>query len=174
VKSLLDSVDNGLCGLKLLTVLFKARHPDVNELVAEQLIGGERQQHLKFLNGQLQARLSGIRFVPDFLSSLICTLEELCTSKIAPLCAGLGISLVAALLLGRLLSSLLYEISSTDPIAYASRNSQVVPAELRSNHVRVRSGRMPPHGRLGNDENWLTALQGSGLSGLEWRFFACT
>jgi ABC-type antimicrobial peptide transport system permease subunit len=35
-----------------------------------------------------------------------------------PLGAGLGISLVAALLLSHLLASLLYEISNTDPLAY--------------------------------------------------------
>jgi hypothetical protein len=27
-----------------------------------------------------------------------------------------------------------------------------------------------PHGRLGNDAIWLTALQDSGVSALEWRF----
>jgi len=35
-----------------------------------------------------------------------------------PLAAGLGVSFVAALLLSHLLASLLYEISSTDPVAY--------------------------------------------------------
>src|SRR5260370_42655858 len=35
-----------------------------------------------------------------------------------PLAAGLAVSLVAALLLSRLLSSLLYEIGSTDPLTY--------------------------------------------------------
>jgi putative ABC transport system permease protein len=36
-----------------------------------------------------------------------------------PLAAGLAVSLVAALLLGRLLASLLYEIGSNDPVSYA-------------------------------------------------------
>jgi ABC-type antimicrobial peptide transport system permease subunit len=35
-----------------------------------------------------------------------------------PLCVGLGISLVVALLLTRMLGSLLYEISGADPITY--------------------------------------------------------
>ncbi|MGH9593254.1 MAG: ABC transporter permease, partial [Bryobacteraceae bacterium] len=37
-----------------------------------------------------------------------------------PLCAGLAVSIIAAVLLARLLSSLLYEISSTDPVTYLS------------------------------------------------------
>jgi hypothetical protein len=37
-----------------------------------------------------------------------------------PLAAGLAVSLVAALLLSRLLTSVLYEISGTDPLAYTS------------------------------------------------------
>jgi ABC-type antimicrobial peptide transport system permease subunit len=37
-----------------------------------------------------------------------------------PLAAGLAVSLVAALLLSRLLTSVLYEISGTDPLAYIS------------------------------------------------------
>ena len=39
-------------------------------------------------------------------------------SAMIPLAAGLAVSFVAAILLSRLLGSLLYEISSTDPIAY--------------------------------------------------------
>jgi putative ABC transport system permease protein len=35
-----------------------------------------------------------------------------------PLCAGLFVSLVAALLLTRMLASLLYEISGADPVTY--------------------------------------------------------
>jgi ABC-type antimicrobial peptide transport system permease subunit len=35
-----------------------------------------------------------------------------------PLAAGLAVSVVAALLLSRLLASVLYEISSADPVAY--------------------------------------------------------
>lgn len=38
---------------------------------------------------------------------------------ILPLACGLALSLVAALLLSRLLGSLLYEITSMDPVAYA-------------------------------------------------------
>jgi len=41
-------------------------------------------------------------------------------SAMVPLIAGLAAGLVAALILNRLLSSLLYETSSTDPIAYLS------------------------------------------------------
>ena len=53
VKSLLEPVNHRFCGLNLFAVLFKPRHPGVDEFVAKQLIGSERQQHLKFLNGQL-------------------------------------------------------------------------------------------------------------------------
>ena len=43
---------------------------------------------------------------------------EIVRSAMIPLAAGLAVSLAAALLLSRLLASLLYEISSTDPVAY--------------------------------------------------------
>jgi len=43
-----------------------------------------------------------------------------------PLCAGLAASLIAALLLARLLESLLYEISSTDPITYLAAAALVL------------------------------------------------
>ena len=39
-------------------------------------------------------------------------------SAMIPLAAGLAVSVVAALLLSRLLASVLYEISSADPVAY--------------------------------------------------------
>jgi putative ABC transport system permease protein len=41
-------------------------------------------------------------------------------SAMIPLAAGLAVSLVAALLLSRLLTSVLYEISSSDPVTYLS------------------------------------------------------
>ncbi len=41
-------------------------------------------------------------------------------SAMVPLCAGIGISLVAAVMLARLLTSLLYEISSADPFTYVT------------------------------------------------------
>jgi ABC-type antimicrobial peptide transport system permease subunit len=41
-------------------------------------------------------------------------------SAMIPLAVGMTVSLVAAMLLNRLLASLLYEISSTDPAAYLS------------------------------------------------------
>jgi putative ABC transport system permease protein len=43
-----------------------------------------------------------------------------------PLCAGLAVSLIAGLLLARLLASLLYEISSTDPITYVAAAALVL------------------------------------------------
>jgi hypothetical protein len=49
----------------------------------------------------------------------------------------------------------------------------VLPPWSRANH-RDNWKILAPHGRLGNNENWLTALQGSGVSALEWRFWACT
>ena len=45
---------------------------------------------------------------------------------IVPLGAGLGISFVAALLLSRLLASLLYEISTTDPVAYLGAGAMLL------------------------------------------------
>ena len=41
-------------------------------------------------------------------------------SAMIPLAAGLAVSLVAALFLSRLLKSVLYEISSGDPVTYLS------------------------------------------------------
>jgi hypothetical protein len=69
-KSLLNPADQSFCGLDIFAVSFKPRHPDVDEFVAEQLIGGETQQYLKFLNGQLHGMLFGVRFMPDFFASL--------------------------------------------------------------------------------------------------------
>jgi len=69
-KSLLDPADHSFCGLDLFAVSFKPRHPGVDEFVAEQLIGGERQQYLKFLNGQLHGKVFGVRLMPDFFESL--------------------------------------------------------------------------------------------------------
>jgi hypothetical protein len=75
LKSLLDPVDYNLRRLNLFAVVFKPRKPDVDKFVAKQLIGGERKQYLKFLNGQ--EKLAGGRLVPDFFEFLDFLLEEL-------------------------------------------------------------------------------------------------
>ena len=69
VKPLFDPADYSLRGLNLFAILFIPRNPDVDKFVAKQLIGGEREQYPKFLNGQLQGTRFGDRLVPDFLSS---------------------------------------------------------------------------------------------------------
>lgn len=53
LKSLLDPADYSLRRANLFDIFVEPRHLDVDEFVMKQLIGGERQQHLKFVDGQL-------------------------------------------------------------------------------------------------------------------------
>jgi hypothetical protein len=53
-KSFFEPADHSLCRPKLFAVLLEPRNPGVDKFVSEQLIGSERQQYLKFLDGQLQ------------------------------------------------------------------------------------------------------------------------
>ena len=64
----------------------------------------------------LRAREVGIRVALGATPRQV--VAEILRGAMVPLACGLMVSLMAALLLSRLLTSLLYEISGTDPVAY--------------------------------------------------------
>jgi predicted permease len=76
----------------------------------------------------LRVREVGIRVALGATPRNVAT--EILRSVMLPLVCGLALSLIAALLLSRLLGSLLYEISSTDPLTYVLALSVLVATGL--------------------------------------------
>ncbi len=72
----------------------------------------------------LRAREIGIRLALGATPQKV--VAVILRDAMLPLAAGLAVSLVAALLLSRLLSSLLYEIGSTDPLTYVIAGALLV------------------------------------------------
>lgn len=76
----------------------------------------------------LRAREVGIRVALGASPRVV--VEAVLRDAMLPLCAGLGVSLVAALLLTRVLASLLYEISGADPVTFLGASALLLAIGL--------------------------------------------